>query len=170
MILDRFKSKNVIKQFNKILNTSIENKRLSSDKIKKVLLFVENELDHEVLQSLSDNLNISSSNFRHFIFKNTIEKNEDLENCITKKDFGLLGKFKNIEVNKVLGESFDILVNYTINNEFVSSLVADSNAGFKVGLLDNYSQVYDMIIDVEKGDLFAFNKELRRYLLILNKL
>ena len=95
---------------------------------------------------------------------------EDCENCISIKDFGLFGKLTNESIKRTLEKSFDLIISLSSDNEFVSSLVANSNAGFKVGLLDEYSQAHDLIINVESSNLLAFNKELKKYLEILKKL
>ena len=170
MILDGFKSKNVIKHIEKSLNTSSKIDHLNTNKIEKILLFVEGELKEELIQELEAYLNLSNSSIKVLIFKHKIEKNESIENIISKRDFGLFGKLKNAKLANLVDVSFDLLIDYTKNNEFVANFVANSKAGFKVGLLDDYSQIYDMIIDVDTSDLLSFNKELKKYLLILKKI
>ena len=170
MILDGFKSKNVIKQFHKSLNNSLKSTASRSNRIEKVLLFVENEIDPNFIDVLSGNLKVDLSNICLFRFKNKIKKNEDCENCISVKDFGFFGKLRNESIKKTIEKPFDLVISLTTNNEFVSSVVANSNIEFKAGLLDGYSQVYDLTINVESGNLSAFNEELKKYLEILKKL
>ena len=76
MILDGFKSKNVIKQFHKSLNNSLKSPVKNSNKIEKVLLFVENEIDQDFIDVLSRNLKVNIFNICLFRFKNKIKKNE----------------------------------------------------------------------------------------------
>ena len=170
MILDGFKSKNVIKQFRNSLNNLSKKKVRHSDKIEKVLLLVENEIDQDFVNLLSQNLGVDSSKICLLRFKDKVGKNEDLENCISVKDFGLFGKLTNKSIKGRVEKPFDLVISLTKENEFVSSIVANSNAGFKVGLLDEYSQVHDLIINIESGNLLAFNEELKKYLEILKKL
>ncbi|MCK5814640.1 MAG: hypothetical protein KAH07_01725 [Flavobacteriaceae bacterium] len=170
MILDGFKSRNVIRRIEKSLDASSEVDSLNANKIKNVLLFVEEEMNDELIKELATYLNLSKQSFKVLIFKRKIEKNESLENVISKRDFGLFGKLKGSERTDLANSSFDLLVDYTKSNEFVANFVANSKAGLKVGLLDDYSQVYDIIIDVDKSDFLSFNKELKKYLLILKKI
>jgi hypothetical protein len=170
MILDGFKSKNVIKQFNKSLNNSLKSAVNSSSKIEKVLLFVENEIDRDFLNVLSQNLKIDISDICLFIFKKKIKKNEVCENCISIKDFGLFGKLTNETIKGTLEKSFDLIISLTKGNEFISSIVANSNASFRVGLLDKYSQINDLTINLDTVNLVTFNEELKKYLEILKKL
>lgn len=170
MILDGFKSRNVIKQIEKSFNISSETDHLNTKKIKSILLFVEEETKESFIQELEAYLNLSNSSIKVLIFKHKIEKNESLENIISKSDFGLFGKLKNSNRTDLVNESFDLIIDYTKNNEFVANFVANLKAGLKVGLLDDYSQIYDVIIDVDASDFISFNKELKKYLLILKKI
>jgi len=133
-------------------------------------LIVENEVEKEFVNVLSRNLKVDLSNICLFRFKNKIKKNEDCENCITVKDFGFFGKLTNESIKRTIEKPFDLVINLTTNNEYVSSIVANSKTEFKTGLLDEFSQVYDLTINVESGNLSAFNEELKKYLEILKKL
>lgn len=170
MIFDKFKSKNIIKQFKKALNNPLKNDAVYSNKINNVLLFVENDVDQGFIISLSKNLKIDISDICLFKFKLKEKKNDDCKNCISKRDFGVFGKLANKYIKSIIEKPYDLVISLTRNNEFISNLVANSNTGFKVGLLDDYSQVYDLTISVESGNLLAFNSELEKYLKILNKL
>ena len=138
--------------------------------MKRYLLFVEYEANHDFVDLLSQNLKIDISNICLFRFEKKVNKKDDCKNFITIKDFGLFGKLINETKKERIEKPFDLVINFTTNNEFVSSIIASLKAGFKVGLLDKYSQASDLIIDVESDDSMAFCQELKKYLEILKKL
>ena len=149
---------------------SIENRHSFGAKVKSVLILVDESIDEKMGETISDELSLVHSNIQILTFKDKIEKGTSSENCITEKDFGLFGNFKNDTVKKILDSKIDLLINYTVDNQYLNSLVVLSNALFKVGFLDKNILIYDLMIDVDKNDYNVFNGEVKKYLKILNKI
>ncbi len=64
-----------------------------------------------------------------------------------------------------------MLIDYTkANTVFKKYIVAKSKASFKVGYAEVDDRLYDFMIAVENEEIISFNKELIKYLKILNKL
>lgn len=170
MILSEFKRKNVKKRMEKEHKNSILNRQSSDAKVKSVLILVDESIDERMSQIISNELSLIHSNIHVLTFKDKVEKELLAENCITEKDFGLFGNFKNDTVKKSLYSKIDLLINYTVDNQYLNSLVVLSNALFKVGFLDKNILIYDLMIDIDKNDYNVFNGEVKKYLKILNKI
>lgn len=170
MILSDFKRKNIRRKTNKHLKKRIKINTVFNAKIKTILLFVDENTNAKMLEVIRGELNVESSNSQIIFFKEKVEKDSNCESCITKKDFGVFGNFKNQEVIKTINQPIDLLISYVSNNTYLNNLVAKSNVNFKVGFIDESKDLYDMMIDVKKDDYTAFNNELKKYLKILNKI
>lgn len=170
MILSEFKRKNVKKRMEKEHKNAILNRQSSDAKVKSVLILVDESIDERMSQIISDDLGLIHSNIHVLTFKDKVEKELLAENCITEKDFGLFGNFRNNSAKKILDSKMDLLINYTVDNQYLNSLVVLSNALFKVGFLNKNILIYDLMIDVDKNDYNVFNGEVKKYLKILNKI
>ncbi len=88
-----------------------------------------------------------------------------------EKDFSWNGSIKSTDLTQFLDQNFDMLIDYTkANTVFKKHIVAKSKASFKVGYTEVDDRLYDFMIAVENEEIISFNKELIKYLKILNKL
>lgn len=170
MILSDFKSNNVKRRTKNDLKKQVEVIPFFNNTIKKVLMFVDDSTDVEMLKLIKEDLNIENINSQIILYKEKIDKDTNYENCISKKDFGIFGNFKNQNIKKAVGLPIDLLINYVSNNTYLNNLAVKSNANFKVGFIDANKHIYDLMIDVKKNDYTTFNNELKKYLKILNKI
>jgi len=170
MILGEFKRKNIKRRIARDLKKPVKRNTNSGAKIKSVLLLVNHTFNDNVSKRIIDELGLVESRVKVITFQIKSSKEKTIENNFSEKDFGLFGNFKNVDVKKILNAKFDLLVNYVTENQYVESLSVTSNAMFKVGFLNNNTLIYDLMIDVDKNDFESFNKELIKYLKILNKI
>ena len=77
---------------------------------------------------------------------------------------------KQVGGEKLIQTKFDLLLDYTEGNLYLNYVTAFSKASFKVGLQYNQQQLFDLKIEVEKGEVDLFHDELVKYLRILNKI
>ncbi|MBL7473678.1 DUF6913 domain-containing protein [Robertkochia sediminum] len=81
------------------------------------------------------------------------------------------GTVRTPEAKEFLTRDYDLLVNYYSGAESVMHLVSVlTRASFKVGLGEANSGINDLTLMVGENDLEGFQKELVKYLRILNKL
>ena len=170
MILGGLKRKNVRKRIDKCLQKDSGLIDIKGVKVKSALLFVDESIDEKMSQIISKKLDIVNSSIKILSFREKIVKEQNSNICISQKDFGLSGKFKNDEVIELLNSNIDLLINYVKNNHYLKSLVVQSNASFKVGFLDENKFIYDLMIEADENDFIIFNCELKKYLKILNKI
>lgn len=87
------------------------------------------------------------------------------------KDFGWNGKIKNLDLQQFVERDFDVLICY-YTSEYIElkQIAAMSNANFKVGITSDDERLYDLIINVKPSQFDVFASELKKYLMILNKL
>ncbi len=170
MILSDFKRKNVKRKTRKFLKKNIEVNATSNAKIKTILLLVDKNTPTDLLKTINEEFNVKSLDNHIILFREKIDKKDDCQNCISKKDFGIFGNFKNKDVKKIIIQPIDLLINYVSNNTYLNNLAVKSNANFKVGFIDDNKHIYDLMIDVKKNNYTTFNTELKKYLKILNKI
>ena len=169
MILQGFKLKNINRRTEKHHLKNEGNVSVNTNLVQSVLVFVDESFSDVDLDTLSKILSIKTENIQKITFCSG-KNNDEIENAISAKDFGLFGKCKkNLEQIK-LSKEIDLIINYTQNNSYVNNLIAQSNANFSVGVRNEYSKIYDLVIDVEKNELELFNVELEKYLKILKKI
>lgn len=79
------------------------------------------------------------------------------------------GSISDVVVQKFIEKEFDLLVNYYEQQKPVLVLVSSlSRASFKVGFAGIDKRVNNLIIDASASEYAAFDKELFKYLKILN--
>ena len=87
------------------------------------------------------------------------------------KNFGWKGKIENTELQDFIDTPFDVLISY-YNEECLelNMVTALSKANLKVGINDNDPRLYDLIINIRTEYLDVFQKEIVKYLKVLNKI
>jgi hypothetical protein len=93
------------------------------------------------------------------------------QNQINSKEFSWGGVIGNQNAKEFLERSFDLLVGfYTGPHEFLDLMVSESNAKFKVGAKSADIRLFDLLIEIDIAKNEAFKSELKKYLMVLNKL
>ena len=174
MNLNTFKKKQIAKKIERLLKNKDKNNSLQVSKnITSVGIIVDenSNFDFEKLKILQREIASGSKNFSVLTYKATEDNfNEFRGVSITEKDFSWSGKLLSKDITSFLDKPFDMLIDYTKADViFKMYLVVQSKAKFKVGFANVDDRIYDLMIAVE-NDITIFNKELIKYLKILNKL
>ncbi|MEX1382402.1 MAG: hypothetical protein AB1Z17_03310, partial [Lutibacter sp.] len=89
----------------------------------------------------------------------------------SSKDFGWYGKINNDTLKNILTKKYDLLINYSkIDYLYNNILLLHSKVAFKVGFASLDNRFYDLLINCKTSEIALFNKEVRKYLEILNKI
>ncbi|WP_299016699.1 hypothetical protein [uncultured Polaribacter sp.] len=100
-----------------------------------------------------------------------LPKEEITKQQFTEKDINLKGEFTQPEFKNFLNKPFDLLIGYfSESNVFLESAVAQSKARFKVGFSNVNEDLYLMEFSENIENVSGFLLELKKYLIILNKL
>ncbi len=128
-------------------------------------------LSFENLKYVQKSLNLSSSQFDIFTFKEKNDHYNELRGIVADKDvFSMFGKIKAPEILEFLDRSYDLLLDFTgMTNLYEKYLSLSIKASFRVGYF-NEEELYDLILDIPKGDIKSFADETARYLKILGLL
>ena len=172
MFLKRFREKSNQKYINKLLSTQqriVHDRKIGSV---GVLLNFEEFHDYDALRKLFKNIGLNDNRLKFIAF---IEDEKDRPNSwdafFCTKDFGRHGKIANVELNEFIDYEFDALISYYNNSSLELNMVtAASKANFKIGLSNEEPRLFDLIIDLETQYVNVFEKELVKYLKVLNKI
>ncbi|WP_452218406.1 DUF6913 domain-containing protein [Lacinutrix undariae] len=172
MFLSAFKEKSNQKYINKLLTDRTRTVNKCKVQTVGVVLNFTEFTDVEVFKSFFKTLNISETAIEIVAF---VDKEKDEHKLwgtfFTPKDFGWKGSFKNNELKTFLNKDFDALICfYKQDITLLNVMAAASKANFKIGLSGVDDRLYDLMIDVKPEEVSVFNKELKKYLTILNKL
>lgn len=173
MIFTGFKRKSNQIYFNrKLVGLLKMASAISSKEIKQVIVFLDDDSEKEKIKNEVLSLfNISKSGIEMVVFQQKINKEQNLEDIITPKDFGWFGKTNSEKLKTILTKKYDLLINYSkVDNLYSNLLLLQCKAGFRTGFKHLDNRFYDLIIDCKSKDLELFNKELLKYLKILNKI
>lgn len=143
-----------------------------SKKIKNVLIVLDDiSLKEVVLMNLKNNLGFQENNIEILVFVQKISKENDYKYLFSSKDFGWYGKINNDTLKNILTKKYDLLINYSkIDYLYNNILLLHSKVAFKVGFASLDNRFYDLLINCKTTQIALFNKELRKYLEILNKI
>ena len=173
MIFTGFKRKSNQFFFNKKASDFLKKTMVvSSGKIEHILVLVDNILEKDrIYKDLMALFNFNESNIDLVVFQQKTSKGQVLEELITPKDFAWYGKIKSEKLKTILTKKYDLLINYSkVDDLYSNLLLLQCKAGFKTGFAHLDGRFYDLTIDCEASDLAVFNKELKKYLIILNKI
>ncbi len=173
MIFTGFKRKSNQLFFNNRLQELLDSSnKEATNKVKNAIVFLDDYSSrNKILNNLVALIPVLEVNVELFIFSQKIIKEGNIEEIFTPKDFGWYGRIKSEKLKHILTKKYDLLINYSeIDNLYSNLLLLQCKADFRVGFghLDN--RFYDLIIDCDHTDIIAFNKELKKYLQILNKI
>lgn len=166
------KKKTTQKSYEKLLKNIRKSDTVIPNKITSVGILADSRLfgSYDISRNLSQKLGIESRHFEIIIFENL--KDDFVAqhyNTFTEKDFGMYGKVKAQNVQDFINTNYDLLINFSNQNNVYLNLVAlQSKAKFKVGFAnDDLTNLYDFMINVENNKIDIFTDELAKYLQIL---
>lgn len=141
----------------------------------KTIGFLVNEADFqnfEALYEIWNELGIQRKDVKVFTFIEVKKKLPSMrQNQLNNKDVNWRGDIKNQNATEFLKTPFDVLVGYYKGaNEYLDMMVAQSQAGFKVGVAGSDERLFDLLIDVAVSEPKKFRTEIAKYLRILKKI
>ena len=136
--------------------------------VNSILILVE-ECNEDLTVFLSNEFGISKEDIKILEYLYKVPKENIVEGQFSEVDFEWFGKIKNKKIEELVGQEYDVLLNYTVENIYMDYLTSISNAKFKVGYSNADLRLYDFMIDIDEPNVAIFNSELKKYLKILNK-
>lgn len=159
------------KRFKKLLKQKEEQREISHEEVYTVGIIASGEIykwikiDNEVERILG------LGNIRIYNYRPYSKMDVPSYKYFTEKDFNWKGEVKNKSFKSFLEEPHDLLIGYFNKNHlFLENAVLRSKAKFKVGFANVNQELYDMEIDELPNKMESFLSELKKYLIILNKL
>ncbi|WP_310993200.1 DUF6913 domain-containing protein [Aequorivita marina] len=128
--------------------------------------------DFEMLYGLGKELGLKEKDVKVFTFVETRRKIPSLrQNQITNKEFSWRGEIKNQNAKEFLDFPFDVLIGlYSGKHEYLSAMVAHSEAKFRIGFNGADERLYDLLVAVDPKNSERFKKEIKKYLQIFKKI
>jgi hypothetical protein len=128
--------------------------------------------DFEMLYEFGNELGLQRKDVKLFTFVETRRKIPSLrQNQITNKEFTWRGEIHNQNAQEFLDFPFDVLIGfYDKKHEFLSAMVAQSKAKFKIGFNGADERLFDLLLTVDLYKPDAFKSEVKKYLKIFKKI
>jgi hypothetical protein len=170
MLFQGIKNKAIDKRYNKILAS--QDKKFNPDLSHgvKTIGIVTDDLSFDVapvVKELSKLINVEKDSIS-IVFYSNKELGEKDFLYFTPKNLDWKGKIDSETVSQFIYYPFDILINYSKeNNNIVNMIIAMSKAKFKVGYDTVDNRLYQFMLTQSATTIQEFNKELVRYLKIL---
>lgn len=172
MFLKRFREKSNQKYINNILNSGTRNVHNRKAESVGVVLNFDEFNDYDRLRKMLKEIGFKDNKVKFISFIDD-EKNKpnSWDAFFNPKDFGWKGKIENTELQEFIEAPFDVLISY-YNEECLelNMVTALSGANLKVGINNNDPRLYDLIINIRTEYLDVFQKEIVKYLKVLNKI
>lgn len=159
------------KRFHKLLLENEQNRVVSNEEVYTVAILISAELSkfisvQEEAERILDIGNMRTYRYRPFS-KNQVRSYK----YYTEKDFNWKGEPKKGPFKDFIEEPFDLLIGYfNKNNLYLENAVLRSKAKFKVGFAKVNQGLYDLEIAESPNKVESFLSELKKYLLVLQKL
>jgi len=170
-MIGKLKDKSIEKEYNKIIDKKV-NKNHSIAKVKKVIILLDNEsLENVMIANLINVLSFKKENIEVLVYKEFLKKQETSPIFFTNKDLGFKASLKSDNLKKFVVNDYDLLINYIKTpNLYTNMITLLSKASLKAGFAGIDDRLYDIVISDEGLNEAVLNKELKKYLTILNKI
>jgi len=131
----------------------------------------QSNLNFENLKYVQKALNLSSSQFDIFTFKEKNDHYNELRGIVADKNvFSTLGKIKTPEIVEFLDKNYDLLLDFTgMSNLYEKYFSLAIKASFRVGYIDE-EELYDLMLNIPKKNVKLFAEETAKYLKIIGLL
>lgn len=171
MFLKRFKENSNKKYMNQLLaarKVAVNNNKVSSI---GVILNSNEFSDLESFRNFFKQIGINANRTKIISF---VDDEKSITNTwdsyFYPKQFGWNGKISNVDLDAFIDTSFDVLISYYTKSNLELDLVTTlTKANLKIGITDQDSRLYDLIIHTKTNNLQLFTKEVVKYLKQLNK-
>jgi len=125
----------------------------------------------EVFENLANVLHILNKDIKIIYYK---EENINLptleQNSFTPKDFNWKGLMTKPAILEFLDREYDVFICYSsADSVFIDFIVSQAKATLKVGLDGANAALFDLIFKIKTNQYALFEKELTKYLQIINK-
>jgi hypothetical protein len=137
-----------------------------------IILNLEEYNNYDRLRTLVKNIGLHDNRVKFMAFIDD-EKSapNSWDSYFNPKSFDWKGRIKNVELQEFINQKFDALICYYKNDNLeLNYVTALSRSNFKIGLNSADERLYDFIIDIETEYIQIFEKELIKYLKVLNKI
>lgn len=171
MIFQGFKESILTKKFEKELNLLESSLTSNTKKISSVgILTTEALSSNQNLQAQVERI-LGVKNAKIYSFRKYHKTNEVSYKHFSEKDINWKGEYTEPSFHSFLEEPFDLLIGYfDSSNLYLEMAVLQSNATFKVGFSNIREALFDITISESTLHVDAFLQELKKYLVILEKL
>ncbi len=167
------KNKAIIKRYEKVLASQAKNFNPDIDHGVKTVGVITDDLDidtNAIIKNLAKLLQIKEASISVIFYSEKEIITQD-KLFFTPKNLDWSGKINSDAVSQFVYYPFDLLINYSHNtNTIVNMVVAMAKAKFKVGYEAIDNRLYQFMLSQNAKDIFQFNKELIRYLKIMQVL
>ncbi|UNY98234.1 hypothetical protein MQE36_14220 [Zhouia spongiae] len=174
MVLNKFKEKSIFKIIKKRLGELAVNVDDKDNKISSMLIIIDfnKTKNFEVFEKLMKKLSVRTESYRIVGFLNKVEKDEQYPFPVyNEKTIKRNGTVKSPELDDVMKRKYDLVISYyeapKLPLLFMTSMV---DAGFRIGIGNKNTSYNNLVIDSGIEDYSSFEKELIKYLSILNKI
>ncbi|ETN95649.1 DUF6913 domain-containing protein [Zhouia amylolytica] len=174
MVLKKYKEKSVLKIIEKRLSELAVNVEGKSNKVSSMLVVInfEKTKNLEVFEELMQKLNIRGESYRIIGYLNRIEKEKSYPIPVfNDKTIKRNGEVKDPEIDDVIKRKYDLVISFYDEHNlpllFMSSIV---EADFRVGIGQKSTMYNNLVIDSHLDNYKGFERELIKYLSILNKI
>lgn len=159
------------KRFNKLVKEKEESRVVCNDEIYTIGIIASGEISKWL--NLQDDVEriLDLGNIRIFNYRPYNQMDVPSYKYFTEKDFNWKGEPKRPVFKSFIEEPHDLLIGYfNKNNLYLENAVLRSKAKFKVGFAKVNNKLYDMEIAEFPTKIDSFLSELKKYLIVLNKL
>lgn len=159
------------KRFKKLLKEKEESRVVCNEEVYTVGIIASVEITKWM--KIQDDVEriLGLGNIRIFSYRPYDKMDVPSYKFFTEKDFNWKGEPKRPAFKSFLEEPHDLLIGYfNKKNLYLENAVLHSKAKFKVGFAKVNPQLYDMEIAEYPTKIDSFLSELKKYLIVLNKL
>ena len=164
---------NSIKRKTNALIKALAKRQIVVKPVQKVAILnnPQSNLNFENLKYVQKALNLSSSQFDIFTFKEKNDHYNELRGIVADKNvFSTLGKIKTPEIVEFLDKNYDLLLDFTgMSSLYERYFSLAIKASFRVGYIDE-EELYDLMLDIPKKNVKLFAEETAKYLKIIGLL
>ena len=144
------------------------------ESIKTIGIIAEEDLfkAYDFTKKLSEDLGINMLDIQVMLYqKQKSEKSLDNYEFFSDKSFNLFGKIKDENLHYFLENKFDLLINYSNQDNVFAHIVAfQSNAKMKASFKNEFTSFYQISVNILGNKINTFNEEIVKYLKILNRI
>ena len=172
MFVKFFKDRSIRKFIEKILESRTRYSDNNKIQTVGIILNLSEFKDFEKLKDFLTRFGINENKIRFitFLSENDTKLNH-WDSYFGSSDFGWNGDIKNLDLQEFIETEFDTLISYyQKDNLYLNYATACSRANFKIGLSNFNQKLNDFIININPRFTDIFAKELKKYLLGLNKI